>query len=361
MESLIDPVTQQEHLREQLVLSGAEGRVRDLAELLIGNIDDSGYLQATLSEVSLANAVPIKELKRALELVQSFEPAGVGATDLRECLLLQLERQGRGGSLEARIVSKHLEDLAKHRYPQVARKLGVGTEQVARAAEAIAALDPRPGQAFGVEASPLVTPDVTVARDGDGWAVTLNDDRLPQLRISNLYKDLMAQTGNGDEVRSYIRDKIRSGKFLIKSIHQRQQTIQGIANEIVKRQEPFLEHGSAHLVPMTMAQVADAVGVHETTVSRAVSGKYIATPHGVFEMKYFFTHGIQTDSGQALSNTSVKGAIAELVKSEDTSKPYSDEQLVVQLKKKGIRIARRTVAKYREELNILPSHLRRGY
>jgi RNA polymerase sigma-54 factor len=195
----------------------------------------------------------------------------------------------------------------------------------------------------------------------DGYSVTLNGDQIPHLRISKTYKDLMTQGSNGADVRDYIREKIRSGKFLIKSIHQRQQTILNIANEIVKRQHEFLELGTAFLKPMTMVQIAEAVGVHETTVSRAISGKYMATPQGVFEMKYFFTPGYQTVDGAALSNTSVKEAIADLVRNEQPRNPLSDKEIVEILSDRGIPIARRTVAKYRAEQNILPSNLRKQY
>jgi RNA polymerase sigma-54 factor len=202
---------------------------------------------------------------------------------------------------------------------------------------------------------------VFVKRSGDDFVVTTNNEHIPHLRISNVYKDLMSQGGNSAEVKNYIREKIRAGKFLIKSLHQRQSTIANIAREIVKRQREFMDKGVAFLKPLTMVQVAEVVGVHETTVSRAVSGKYMETPQGVFEMKYFFTAGLQTDSGANVSNTSVKDMIAEIFKGEDTSKPLSDQEVVKMLKEKGIVIARRTVAKYRMELNILPSNLRKVY
>jgi RNA polymerase sigma-54 factor len=233
---------------------------------------------------------------------------------------------------------------------------------VQKCANFIATLDPKPGQIFTPDPNNYVLPDVHVERIGVGdYQITLNGDQIPHLRISNTYKDIMAQDGNGSEVKDYIRDKIRSGKFLIKSIHQRQQTISNIAHQIVSRQKEFLEHGSAHLKPMTMVQIAEAVGVHETTVSRAISGKYISTPQGVFEMKYFFTPGYQTASGVSMSNTSVKEAILDLVKSESGSAPLSDKEIVEILGERGIPIARLTVAKYRTELNILPSNMRRKY
>jgi RNA polymerase sigma-54 factor len=254
-----------------------------------------------------------------------------------------------------------LEDLGKHRIPEIARRLGTTTENVQRAANFIATLDPRPGQIFAPDPNNYVLPDVTVEKISGEWQVSLNGDQIPRLRISNTYKDLMSQEGNGNEVKDYIRDKIRSGKFLIKSIHQRQQTISNIAHEIVARQRDFLDQGPSALRPLTMVQIAEAVGVHETTVSRAISGKYMATPHGVFEIKYFFTPGYQTADGEAMSNTSVKGTLAELVRGEDPHNPLSDKEIVEILVERGIPIARRTVAKYRTELNILPSNMRKRY
>jgi len=200
-----------------------------------------------------------------------------------------------------------------------------------------------------------------VQKVGDDFVVTTNDEQIPHLRISNVYKDLMSQGENSDEVKNYIRDKIRAGNFLIKSLHQRQQTILNIGREIVKRQREFMEKGVAHLKPLTMVQVAEVVGVHETTVSRAVSGKYMQTPQGIFEMKYFFTSGLQSATGEDVSNTSVKDMIADIFKNENLSRPLSDQEVVKMVTEKGIVIARRTVAKYRTELNILPSNLRKVY
>jgi RNA polymerase sigma-54 factor len=290
-----------------------------------------------------------------------FHPVGVGARDLRDCLLIQLKRLGKENSLEWRVVDRFLDDLGKRRFPEMARRLSTTPEQVQRAANFIATLDPKPGQIFTADPNNYVLPDVTVEYNRGDWVVALNGDQIPHLRISNTYKDLMSQEGSGSEVKDYIRDKIRSGKFLIKSIHQRQQTISNIAVEIVKRQGEFMSSGASALRPMTMVQVAEAVGVHETTVSRAISGKYMATPHGVFDMKYFFTPGYQTSDGGEMSNTSVKGEIAELVQNENHRSPLSDKEIVETLLARGIPIARRTVAKYRAELNILPSNMRKLY
>ena len=287
------------------------------------------YRRVTASILeTIAPGTTLADLERVLQFVQTFHPVGVGARDLRECLLIQLKRIGKEQSLEYRIVDRHIDDLGKRRFPEIARRLGTPPEQIQRAANFIATLDPKPGQIFTPDPNNYVLPDVTVEKIGGGWAVSLNGEQIPHLRISNTYKDLMSQDKGGADVKDYIRDKIRSGKFLIKSIHQRQQTIVNIAKEIVNRQREFMEKGVAYLKPLTMVQVAEVVGVHETTVSRAVSGKYIETPQGIFEMKYFFTSGIQTSEGVGISNTSVKGMIAEMIRKEDTAKPLSDEEIV---------------------------------
>src|SRR5438046_3626310 len=295
-----------------------------------------------------------------LSLYQSFYPPGVGARDLRECLLIQLQREGKESSLEYKVISEHMEDLGKRRFPEIARRMNISVEEVQKTANKIARLNPRPGQIFAAAPQNYVLPDVTVGKMDGEYQISLNNEQIPHLRISNLYKDIIAQDNNG-EVKDYIRDKIRSGKFLIRSIHQRQQTISNIAQQVLARQRDFFEHGPSHLKPMTMGEIAEAIGVHETTVSRAVSGKYMATPQGIFEMRYFFTSGYQTAAGESLSNTSVKGAILDLVKRENGSAPLSDQEIVEILTERGIPIARRTVAKYRTELNILPSHLQRKY
>src|SRR5438876_2738516 len=363
---LLDSIPVQETLQQNLigqlnqsVLSASD---RKAAELIIGNIDDNGFLQSTPEEMALNSGIPKEDFEKMLVLIRSFYPSGVGARDLRECLLIQLARGGKERSLEYKIVSEHMEDLGKRRFPEIARRMGISVEEVQKAADNIARLNPRPGQVFAAAPQNYVLPDVMVEKvDGD-YQISSNNEQIPHLRISNLYKDIIA-SGNTQtsEVKDYIRDKIRSGKFLIRSIHQRQQTILNIARQIVARQRDFLEHGPSHLKPMTMGNVADAVGLHETTVSRAVSGKYMATPQGVFEMKYFFTSGYQTATGESLSNTSVKEAILELIKHENGSAPLSDHEIVEILSERGIPIARRTVTKYRTELNILPSHMRRKY
>lgn len=360
-DSLVAGTSLQENLLEQVRMSDLTSEQRQVAEMIIGNIDDYGYLQASVDELAFSTNIPAERIVDVLKVIQTFHPPGVGARDLRECLLLQLERADKTGSLEYRIVENHMDALGKRRLPEIARALGISVDEVQDAVERIGHMEPRPGRDFLPDNHQYILPEIFVQKVGEDYVVTNNNDQIPHLRISNTYKDLMAQAESSNEVREYIRDKIRAGKFLIKSLHQRQQTILNIAKEIVTRQRDFMEHGVSHLKPLTMVQVAEVVGVHETTVSRAVSGKYMQTPQGIFEMKYFFTSGIKTATGVGMSNTSVKDMIAEMIHKEDATKPLSDEEIVKLLSQKGIVIARRTVAKYRSELNILPSHLRKMY
>jgi RNA polymerase sigma-54 factor len=360
-DSLAAGTTLAQVLMDQVRETDLNEEQRHIAELIIGNIDDYGYLKSTVQEMSAISSLPEDKIAEVLKVIQTFDPPGIGALDLRECLVLQLLRGGRQDSLEYRIVRDFMDALGKRRIPEIARGTGHSVEEVQEALGRIGRLEPRPGRAFLPDTDHYVLPEVFVQKVGNDFVVTTNDEHIPHLRISNIYKDLMSQGENSAEVKNYIREKIRAGKFLIKSLHQRQQTILNIAKEIVKRQRDFMEKGVAHLRPMTMAQVAEVVGVHETTVSRAVSAKYMQTPQGVFEMKFFFTAGLQTATGDGVSNTSVKDMIAEIFKNEEPTKPLSDQEVVKMLGDKGITIARRTVAKYRSELNILPSNLRKVY
>ncbi len=360
-DSLTTSSSLQEILIEQMRQSELVESQRGIAEMIIGNIDDNGYLKATVSELSFSTNISAEEIESVLKVIQTFDPAGIAARDLKECLLLQLERQGRKDCLEYIIVKDHLESLGRRRLPEIARALELTVQEIQDAAANIGHLEPYPGRQYQPEPPQYVVPEIFVQKAGDEYVVTSNNDYIPHLRISNAYKDIMSQATSAAEVREYIREKIRAGKFLIKSLHQRQETILNIAKEIVKRQRDFMEFGITHLKPMTMLQVAEVVGVHETTVSRAVSAKYMQTPQGVFEMKFFFTSGIKTADGTGMSNTSIKDLVADMIKKEDTSRPLSDDQIVKMLMEKDIKIARRTVAKYRSELNILPSTLRKVY
>ena len=328
---------------------------------LVGSLDDRGFLTQSPNDVALQTGLALDCVQEAARQLKTFEPAGIGASSLGECLLLQLSVKGRSDGLAARIIREHFALLTRRRIPEIARKLGVHTDDVQEAIEEIGALDPAPGRRFAEDNNRVVVPDVTVEKDGDEWKIHLNSDYIPRLRISSTYKDLIAKGTLSKQERDYLRERIRSGKFLINSIDQRQQTIERITREIIKVQLEFFEHGVSKLRPLTMTQIADVVGVHETTVSRAIANKYIKTPHGVFDFKFFFTPGYQSDSGASVSNTSVKDMINDLIGGEDRSQPLSDQEIVVKLQEKGINIARRTVAKYREELGLLPSNLRREY
>lgn len=349
------------HLEKQLGRLALEPLQRRIAALLVGNLNEDGYLAATLEEVADEAGAETSEVIEMLRLLQTLDPAGVGARDLSECLLLQLVRNGEDRGTAAKIVAGHLDLLGRKKFPEIASALGISQAAVREAGAVIAGLNPKPGRVFAGEAARPLAPDVIIERVGDEFVVSLVREGVPNLRISRTYRDLLGEAAGSSEVRGYLREKIRGGKFLIKSIQQRQQTILAIAREIAARQRPFLEEGVPALLPMTMAQVAEAVGVHETTVSRAIAGKTVATPQGVFEMKFFFTSGYRAADGAEVSSRSVKDAIAGLIRAEDARRPLSDQQIMELLKADGLPVARRTVAKYREILGILPSHLRKSF
>jgi RNA polymerase sigma-54 factor len=360
-DSVVAEKSLQQHLSEQAELSETKPGVRTALNYLIGSLDDHGFLKTTASEVALAEQLPLRDVQEAIDLLKTFDPPGIGCFDTRESLLQQLILRGQGESVAARILRDHFALLLRRRIPEIARKLGVTLDHVQDAIERISDLDPAPGRRFGEDQNRVVNPDVKVEKDGDQWQVILNNDYIPRLRLSQTYKDMIAKGHLSAKDREYIQEKMRSGKFLISSIEQRQQTIERITRELLRVQQDFFEHGVSHLRPLTMNQVAQAVGVHETTVSRAIANKYIDTPHGLFELKYFFTPGYKGGDGQSVSNTTIKDQIAGLIENEDNTKPLSDQDIVEILKEKDIRIARRTVAKYREELGIPPTSLRRRY
>ena len=360
-DSLVSETSLQEHLMRQAELADTPDTVLKAMSYLVGSLDDRGFLTQSPPDVALQTGLPLDCVQEAARQLKTFEPSGIGAANLAECLLLQLGVKGNSDGLAARIIREHFTLLTRRRIPEIARKLGVHTDDVQEAIEEIGALDPAPGRRFADDNNRVVVPDVTVEKDGEEWKIHLNSDYIPRLRISNTYKDLIAKGTLSKQERDYLRERIRSGKFLINSIDQRQQTIERITREIIKVQLEFFEAGVSKLRPLTMTQIADVVGVHETTVSRAIANKYIKTPHGVFDFKFFFTPGYQSDSGASVSNTSVKDMINDLISGEDRSQPLSDQEIVVKLQEKGINIARRTVAKYREELGLLPSNLRREY
>jgi RNA polymerase sigma-54 factor len=360
-DSLVTAPSLQAHLMQQADIADLSLQVHDAIRHLIGSLDDRGFLTQSLADAALQARLPLAALQEAHTVLLGFDPPGIGSQTLVDCLLTQLAGTGRGTSLATRIVRDHFALLARRRIPELARKLGANPDDIQKAVEEIGKLDPAPGRRFAEDTNRVVVPDVTVEKEGASWKISLNSDYIPRLRISSTYRDMIARGTLSKDERDYLRERIRSGKFLIDSIEQRQRTIERITREILTTQGEFFEHGVSHLKPLTMTQIASVVGVHETTVSRAIANKFIKTPHGVFDLKYFFTTGYQADSGTAVSNTSVKEMIADLVTLENRSTPLSDQELVVKLQGKGIKLARRTVAKYREELGLLPSNLRRDY
>ncbi|MDD4871628.1 MAG: RNA polymerase factor sigma-54 [Kiritimatiellae bacterium] len=361
MDSLPQKESLQEHLINQLNLAGLPENDRQIGELIIGSINDDGYVTGSLEELAVSAGTDIHHLEDILSLIQDFHPTGIAARDLKECLLIQLERTGIKKPLAETIVREHLDKLGGKKFTDLAKALKVSVEEVQQAAKLISTLDPKPGRIYSGDVATYILAEIVVQKINGEYVIVLNDDQLPHLRISKNYIDILKDKATTPEVKSYIRERIRSSAFMIKSIHQRQKTIYRIAAEIVKTQTGFLDHGISSLKPLTMAEVALVVGVHETTVSRAVSGKYMQTPNGIFEMKYFFTPGITTADGREISNKTVKDIIAGLVANEDPDKPLSDQEIMEKLKEQGINIARRTIAKYRLVLRIPPSHLRKSY
>ncbi len=359
--SIVAPETLQQHLAAQLQVSLLEPGVRIAAEALLGNMDPRGFFDLPPSELGVRLGISADDIESATAVIRGFDPPGIGAIDLKDSLLLQLERRGQGSSIEHRIVSDHLEDLARKRYPQIARALGTSIERISEAAEAIGRLTPNPGGEYDPTGNPMIRADVILEKEDGQWIARLTHEYLPRLRISDFYKDLLGKTTNDTKGRQFLRDNLREGRTLIRSLSLRQETILSIADKLIEHQPDFLEKGPRHLRPLTMNLIADELGLHATTVSRAVAGKYVLTPHGLMEMRAFFAAGYQTEDGKEVSNAGVREAIHALISKEPPSKPLSDEAIAKALKTQGIPVARRTVAKYRDQLGILPSHLRRTF
>ncbi len=360
-DSLTDEASLQEQLLEQLKLSGTDDKTKELAELIIGSIDEQGYLRSHLADLATAGNVSVKEMEKILEFVQSFDPPGIAARDLKECLLLQLKAKGKSKSLSAELIRSHLKEIGQNKLPQVARKMKISMIRLNELLLEVRALNPYPGLSLSPNNPIFVIPEVFVEKRDDKYVVISKGDNFPRLRISQFYLNLLENPDTSEETKSYIKEKLIQGKTLIKSLVQRQSTIKNIAEVIVDSQFDFFEKGVEFLRPLTMQQVADKLGIHETTVSRAIANKYMQTPYGLFEFKYFFSTGFKAEDGESLSNRSIMEKIKDLVSREDTAKPLSDLQIAELLAKDGLKVARRTVAKYREELGIPPSHLRKEY
>ncbi len=350
-----------DHLLWQLSMQTDDTATRDIGEAIIGNLDDDGYLVATVEELAAMGPWPTDDVERALALVQGFDPVGVASRDLQECLLIQLRHFGHGGTAAEKIVMEHMRLLQNHQVPELARKLGTSIEDLKQHIELIRHLDPKPGSRHNPSQSQYVIPDVYVVKVEDAYVAVLNEEGLPQLRISPAYRRLLDKgtPENTDETRAYVKDKFRSALWLIKSVEQRQKTIHKVATSIINFQRDFLDHGIEYLRPLVLRDVANDIGMHESTVSRVVTNKYMHTPQGVFEMKYFFHSGIASSYGEAVSSVTIKQRIRKIIEQEDPRKPLSDSKIVSILQREGLELARRTIAKYREELKIPTSNQRK--
>jgi RNA polymerase sigma-54 factor len=350
----------QEHLIWQLHLSTFSSEEIEIGTEIIGNINDDGYLACSIDEIAQQIKQPANKIEALLKRIQEFDPAGVGARDLQECLLLQTKHLGADADVIQQMIAHHMHDLERHNYPHIAKKLKQSSDHIRHLAKVIHELEPKPGRPFSEDNTHYITPDVTIYKIGDEYEVVLNEDGLPKLQVSNFYRRAMTQkdAANG-EAKDYIQDKLRSALWLIKSIHQRQQTLYKVTTSIFKFQRDFLEKGVTQLKPMILRDVADDIGMHESTVSRVTTSKYVHTPRGIFELKYFFNSSIQQVEGRDIAAEAVKTHIKKLIDSEDPRKPLSDQDLVASLKGANIAVARRTVAKYREMMNIPSSSHRR--
>jgi RNA polymerase sigma-54 factor len=349
-----------DHLMWQLNLQAADAITRDIGAAIVGNIDEDGYLVASVNEIAALGNWDIGIVEKALEHVQAFDPIGVGARDLQECLLLQLRHLGLAGTPAEALVRDHLRLLQNHRIPELARALNIEPEEVKAHIELIKGLDPRPGARYSPADSQYVIPDVYVVKTDDGYRAMLNEDGLPQLRISPVYRRLLDKGGEtSDETRAYVKDKFRSALWLLKSVDQRQKTILKVATSIINFQRDFLDRGIEHLRPLVLRDVANDIGMHESTVSRVVNNKYMHTPQGVYEMKFFFHSGISSSFGESVSSVTIKQRIRKIIEAEDQRRPLSDSKIMSILQKEGLVLARRTIAKYREELKIPTSNQRK--
>ncbi|MBX3040057.1 MAG: RNA polymerase factor sigma-54 [Bdellovibrionaceae bacterium] len=350
-----------DHLAWQIKMNGFSEDEERAAEILIGYIDDDGYIKTPLAQIAEEEKVPLEDLEDTITLIHEFDPAGIGARDLKECLLVQARHLEEDTHDLVTLINNHLKDLEKKNFEAIAKAMNKDVREVAEMSQIIYEMDPKPGRAYASNDTQYVTPDVYVYKVGDDYVVSLNEDGMPRLKISNFYKNMLKGGGASKEEQAYIQDKVKSAVWLIKSIHQRNRTIYKVTDSIVKHQREFFEKGGAYLKPMVLRDIANDIGMHESTVSRVTTAKYVHTPQGIYELKYFFNSGINSSDGDALASESVKLKIKDLVSQEDTKSPLSDQRLAELLAKDGIQIARRTVAKYREVLKILPSSQRKKY
>jgi RNA polymerase sigma-54 factor len=356
------PESLQEHLEWQLRMTEAEEEIKELAVEIIGSLNDDGFMLVPLEEMSERLEADPDDMLEALLLIQEFDPIGVGARDLRECLLLQVKASPPDNPLVRPIIEKHLERLVDRNYKAIIADLDTDMDAIGVAIQCIGCLEPKPGRPFGGQAAQYITPDIYIRRIGDEFVVEQNDDGLPRLRISAYYKRILYDQKNATkEEKEYVREKLRSAVWLIRSINQRQRTIYKVTHSIIKFQRQFLEKGIDFLRPLILRDVAEDIGMHESTIARVTKAKYVHTPQGIYELKYFFNSGLERSGGDSVASESVKNRIQAIVKEENAKKPYSDQEIVRILKQRfGIKIARRTVTKYREMLGILSSTKRKS-
>lgn len=353
--------TLHEHLHWQASLFGFNDEEQTLISILISYVDDDGYIKTPLQEIAREESVSEEDLASMFTFLHEFDPPGVGARDLQECLLVQAKQIQEDTQDVVHLIKNHLKELERKNYDGIAKAMNRSVDEVTEICKIVYAMEPKPGRLFVRHDTHYVTPDVYVYKVGDEYIVSLNEDGLPRLKISNFYRNVLKNGVKGDNTQDYIQDKLRSAVWLIKSIQQRQRTIYKVTESIVKYQQEFFDKGPAFIKPMILRDIANDIGMHESTVSRVTNNKYVHTPRGIFELKYFFNSGISTDDGDSLASESVKLRIKDMVGKEDPRDPLSDQKLVELLKKDGIQIARRTVAKYRDMLKILPSSKRKKY
>jgi RNA polymerase sigma-54 factor len=349
-----------DHLLWQLRMTEASEPTLEIGEAIIQNLDEDGLLRVALEDVAAMGPWPLEEVEKTLALVQSLDPPGVAARNLTECLRIQLRVLGLENSPADVMVRDYMKQLQSHQYAEISRQMGLSPDEVAHHLEIIRGLSPRPGNRYSPKRSDYILPDVFVVKESDEYRIVLNDDGLPKLRISPTYRRMLDQKEPGsEETRAYVKDKLRSALWLLKSVDQRQRTIYKVAESIVRHQRAFLDHGISHLRPLVLRDVASDIGMHESTVSRVVANKYMHTPRGVYEMRFFFHSGITSTMGEAISSVTIKDRIKKMIEEEDASRPLSDSRIAEVLGAEGLPLARRTVAKYREELRIPPSNLRK--
>jgi len=356
---LSSPSSLADHLTWQLSMSICTETVRRAAESIIGNLDENGYLTATLEEAGQSGEFSPEDVEEALTMVQEFDPPGVAARDLTECLLMQLKVVDPQNTLAQQIISEHLKLLQNNQMKEVARALNRPVELVKRAVDVIKKLDPKPGLRYNKTEARLVEPDVQFRKVDGEWQAIMNDDDLPQLRLNATYRRLLSRDAADRDVRNYVKERFTAAIQLMKNIEQRKHTIQRVCQSILRRQGDFLDYGADHLKPMMIKEVAEEVGVHPSTVSRAVANKYVHTPQGVFELRYFFSESVNGPQGAEMSLLSLKRRVKKMIEDEDTAQPLTDEQITKKLSDEGIQVTRRTVAKYREDLRIPSTHRRR--